>query len=460
MEPKQTYASIAATPLANVINKQNQLQIRETPKTLANSPDKPKPKEIEIKINRLQTHIPDSARQPRSKYVTKETWNFIESCIDDTSCTLCGYKGSAKRKAKIHVRQHFTKVFCPCGYGSVSRDSVGCHQRNKNRSTRHGGPKKICIEVEEKMFSMLKNDMNWGPEVAFGDIIPTLDGHGERRKTPLSRNTMTPGISFNKKPPMKRIAKEKQKICPPSPQLPATLDRPAYLPKPPRTNLPRMNFKIPKKSNILNRLGNKQTPLPKSPSNDDWKQMTIRRTMLSPIPSTPVKRKILSESTRPNIRTKRHTSPVLSNNAEWKHMLINRPMLSPIPSTPKKKLLTESIRTKDIPDILADFNEDICDLYPDEEITTSTQNIENIPLCTPGKVTCTTNVQPIDTITSIDKFNEEKRQCTTWYGELLLSDANDWQNKIQRLEKKLTIARRAAQNARREADNCFNKYYY
>jgi hypothetical protein len=127
-----------------------------------NIDDYPMLRQVTVRVEKLSAEKSKAPRHPVTKLVSKATWDTIEMCINNATCTLCGFKGSEKRKAKIHVRQHFTRVYCPCGYGSVSRDTVGGHQRVHHRSTKHGGAEKVVYEVEESRFQELKDMLGWG----------------------------------------------------------------------------------------------------------------------------------------------------------------------------------------------------------------------------------------------------------------------------------------------------------
>lgn len=39
------------------------------------------------------------------------------------------------KRIKVHIRQHWTKYFCPCGLSRGSKDAVASHQRSMDGST-------------------------------------------------------------------------------------------------------------------------------------------------------------------------------------------------------------------------------------------------------------------------------------------------------------------------------------
>jgi transposase InsO family protein len=390
---KPSYASIVAGTKAAAVTANQHSGKKNTPVK----------KKCSIQVNRINVQPPF---HPIEKFVSQDTWIAINNNIKDNACTICGYSASAQRKIKIHVRQHYTKVFCPCGYGSSSRDTVGYHQRSKNRSCLHGGPEKVCYEVEESLFPALKNKLKWGNDVVFGSLIPTLDGWGERRKTTpkLKRaaNTPIPHQPLAKQPTLKRKS------------LP-TVDRPAFLPTPPQQNIPRSDFTIPKKTSVLARLGRRIRETPEKPSTD-------------------------------------------SSN-EWKRMLTTRKAISPLPPTPTKIKQLTTI-TDSIPDILSTHHDDIINF--EESVPTNEEEVTpEIPSGLPGTRRWHTNYKSISVIETLavtedDRPNADKKECARWYGIQLLKDAECWKDEIKRLKQSILDAKHEQRQCRDEARKCFN----
>jgi len=68
----------------------------------------------------------------RPHWTTADTRGRIErNCWGDGNrkCCQCGKVFSTSRRLRVHVPQHYTNVFCPCGEFSYQRDYVLRHQR-------------------------------------------------------------------------------------------------------------------------------------------------------------------------------------------------------------------------------------------------------------------------------------------------------------------------------------------
>ena len=66
-------------------------------------------------------------RNPLQRWLSCKTDEAIKAKARAEVCSLCDYTTS-KRQMHTHVRQHYTKNFCTCGYNSASYDSVYRHQ--------------------------------------------------------------------------------------------------------------------------------------------------------------------------------------------------------------------------------------------------------------------------------------------------------------------------------------------
>ena len=83
------------------------------------------PPDPELRVHRvdiqLEAGTQSSPPPPRTDYIPK--WISIKTqekiqmarSKDGTQCNLCGYVNHPKR-TWVHVKQHFLRVFCPCGY--------------------------------------------------------------------------------------------------------------------------------------------------------------------------------------------------------------------------------------------------------------------------------------------------------------------------------------------------------
>lgn len=63
-----------------------------------------------------------------------------------------GLKGA--RRMRAHVRQQWTRYYCPCGVGKRNRDVIFQHQHDQQHSSQHRGIEGCINEVEHyKAFS-------------------------------------------------------------------------------------------------------------------------------------------------------------------------------------------------------------------------------------------------------------------------------------------------------------------
>jgi len=71
----------------------------------------------------------------RTNWTTRRTRTLIEAIVgtdDNRQCTECRRILSTTRRLRIHVPQHFTVTFCPCGVHHFCRDTILRHQRTRD----------------------------------------------------------------------------------------------------------------------------------------------------------------------------------------------------------------------------------------------------------------------------------------------------------------------------------------
>lgn len=122
---------------------------------IADSPTTPPPVQIKIEyeaqiildppatpVTRTQSHLVKADQSQklglpqvlyaRPHWTTAHTRQLIaEICggPENVSCSQCGMTLSSHRRLWVHVPQHFTITYCPCGEYSYQRDYVLKHQR-------------------------------------------------------------------------------------------------------------------------------------------------------------------------------------------------------------------------------------------------------------------------------------------------------------------------------------------
>jgi len=76
----------------------------------------------------------------RTNWTTRRTRTLIQALIgtdDNRQCDECRRTFSTMKRLKIHIPQHFTVTFCPCGVHHFYRDAILRHQRTQNCYTGH-----------------------------------------------------------------------------------------------------------------------------------------------------------------------------------------------------------------------------------------------------------------------------------------------------------------------------------
>ena len=90
------------------------------------------------------------------------------------SCRICGLQASPKR-LWYHIRQHYARYFCYCGYNQVSRDTVLAHVKkcpNSKSST--------IYEVDKESYKAFCYAMGWKTPPEFLPCVPTKIGNGAK----------------------------------------------------------------------------------------------------------------------------------------------------------------------------------------------------------------------------------------------------------------------------------------
>ena len=76
----------------------------------------------------------------RTNWTTRRTRMLIQTLIgtdDNLRCGECRRTFSTQKRLKVHIPQHFTVTFCPCGVHHFYRDAILRHQRTQTCYTRH-----------------------------------------------------------------------------------------------------------------------------------------------------------------------------------------------------------------------------------------------------------------------------------------------------------------------------------
>jgi len=76
----------------------------------------------------------------RTNWTTRRTRMLIQTLIgtdDNRRCGECRRTFSTLKRLKVHIPQHFTVTFCPCGVHHFYRDAILRHQRTQTCYTGH-----------------------------------------------------------------------------------------------------------------------------------------------------------------------------------------------------------------------------------------------------------------------------------------------------------------------------------
>ena len=83
------------------------------------------------------------------------------------SCTICNYTGK-RRRARIHVRQHYVRYYCVCKFQHISRDWVANQCKRRCRANNN-----MIFQVDQASFGDFIKHMGWSPSMSFPECVPT-----------------------------------------------------------------------------------------------------------------------------------------------------------------------------------------------------------------------------------------------------------------------------------------------
>jgi len=137
---------------------------------------------------------------------TRRTCTFIQALIgtdDNRRCDECKQTFSTMKRLKIHIPQHFTVTFCPCGVHHFYRDAILRHQRTQNCYTEH------LYEVDADSYIEFRDLIL--PHVTdpdhrqtlldqFPETRPTVESDSDADPQPLETTTTTPALEITIQP--------------------------------------------------------------------------------------------------------------------------------------------------------------------------------------------------------------------------------------------------------------------
>lgn len=101
----------------------------------------------------------DPPAVPQQRWVGPEYGRVLREIgeKEDRVCSICHYHCLTQVQLEDHLRRHFSRMFCRCGYNSESISSVRRHQQAKakeGRNPQHGGEDAAIYEVDEERYNL------------------------------------------------------------------------------------------------------------------------------------------------------------------------------------------------------------------------------------------------------------------------------------------------------------------
>jgi len=94
---------------------------------------------MQVDTTELNLALPQALLK-RTNWTTRRTRMLIQTLIgtdDNLRCGECRWTFSTQKRLKVHIPQHFTVTFCPCGVHHFYRDAILRHQRTQTCYTGH-----------------------------------------------------------------------------------------------------------------------------------------------------------------------------------------------------------------------------------------------------------------------------------------------------------------------------------
>ena len=97
--------------------------------------------------------------EPQQRWIGPEYGRVLRKINEkgDRVCSVCSYHCLTQVQLEDHLRRHFSRMFCRCGYNAESISSVRRHQQAKakeGRNLQHGGEEATIYEVDEEKYEL------------------------------------------------------------------------------------------------------------------------------------------------------------------------------------------------------------------------------------------------------------------------------------------------------------------
>lgn len=115
--------------------------------------------------------------KPKLRWLSAATEVLLRNNVAGSkknTCIVCNCSSSVRRISH-HVKQHFRRSFCHCGYQHASRDCVGKHQRSlvDIGEAIHTQKKGLIYDVDSDSYAAFCTANGWVDPPEFGEGIPT-----------------------------------------------------------------------------------------------------------------------------------------------------------------------------------------------------------------------------------------------------------------------------------------------
>lgn len=134
-------------------------------------------------------------KPPNIVWTSDNTKTVLAQAYRGKECLVCGLRlgdgKSGMKRIAVHAKQHYTCMYCPCGYHSQSRDRVAGHQAI-TKLEGHQGELRIH-EVDQDAYPDFTRSMGFPTEMEFPQCIPTYLPSGKLRlnKNRLPESSLT-----------------------------------------------------------------------------------------------------------------------------------------------------------------------------------------------------------------------------------------------------------------------------
>ena len=124
----------------------------------------------------LASNSPDPKLKIKTRYimyVKVETERAIRSAMGSSGCMLCTYDRKERDLLASHVREHFTRHYCECGYSASSKKKIGNHLHAVRRGelSGHAGDGERSFEVDKPSYPCFLEEVGLDSCTEYGPLL-------------------------------------------------------------------------------------------------------------------------------------------------------------------------------------------------------------------------------------------------------------------------------------------------